>query len=74
MTSPSSAEFRQAIDNVTAAAENTWLDAEGIARAVFGSQPAANLIVLGIAYQRGLLPVTSAASSQPSPRTGSRST
>ncbi|MEM7284995.1 MAG: indolepyruvate ferredoxin oxidoreductase family protein [Actinomycetota bacterium] len=51
--------FRRAIEAATDPAEATWLDAEGIARGVFGSQPAANLIVVGIAYQRGLLPVSS---------------
>jgi indolepyruvate ferredoxin oxidoreductase len=51
--------FRKAIEDVTAVDDNTWLDAEGIARAVFGSQPAANLIVVGLAYQQGLLPVSS---------------
>ena len=50
--------FREAIESSTDPTETTWLDAEGIARHVFGSQPAANLIVVGIAYQRGLVPVS----------------
>ena len=50
--------FRSAIESATDPAQATWLDAEGIARGVFGSQPAANLIVVGIAYQRGFLPVS----------------
>ena len=50
--------FRTAIDGATVAAENTWIDAAGIARRVFASQPAANVLVVGIAYQKGLLPVT----------------
>ncbi|MEM9465156.1 MAG: indolepyruvate ferredoxin oxidoreductase family protein [Actinomycetota bacterium] len=53
--------YRAAIDGATGEEGNVWLDAEGIAREVFGSQPAANLVVLGIAYQRGLLPVSGAA-------------
>jgi len=38
--------------------ETTWLDADGIARRVFGSQPAANFLVVGLASQRGLLAVS----------------
>ena len=52
--------FRSAIDGATRASENVWIDAAGIAQRVFGSQPAANVLVVGIAYQRGLLPVSSA--------------
>ena len=36
--------------------ERVYLDAEAVALAAFGSQPAANLVVVGVAYQRGLLP------------------
>jgi len=57
---PELARFRAAIDGATVAAENTWLDASGIARRVFASQPAANVLAVGLAYQRGLLPVTAA--------------
>jgi len=52
--------FRTAIDGATRSTQNTWLDAAGIARRVFASQPAANVIVVGLAYQRGLIPVSSA--------------
>lgn len=55
---PELASFQQAVEAVMARGETTWLDAEGIARRVFGSQPAANLLVVGLACQRGLLPVT----------------
>lgn len=47
-----------AVDAVMAPGETTWLDADGIARRVFGSQPAANFLVVGLASQRGLLPVS----------------
>jgi indolepyruvate ferredoxin oxidoreductase len=50
--------FRRRLDRVTVADRSVWLDAEGIARSVFGSQPAANVLVLGIAWQLGLLPVS----------------
>jgi indolepyruvate ferredoxin oxidoreductase len=33
-----------------------YLDAEAVALDAFGSQPAANLVVVGVAYQHGLLP------------------
>ena len=55
---PETDRFRTAIDRVTDPDANVWVDAEAIARHVFASQPAANLLVAGIAYQRGLLPVT----------------
>lgn len=49
--------FKKAIDRSTDPSANVWLDAEAIARHVFGSQPAANLLVMGVAYQRALVPV-----------------
>ncbi|MGI9621372.1 MAG: indolepyruvate ferredoxin oxidoreductase family protein [Acidimicrobiales bacterium] len=58
---PELEDFRQALESATGADLITWLDAEGIARSVFGSQPAANLMVVGIAYQQGLVPVSAAA-------------
>jgi indolepyruvate ferredoxin oxidoreductase len=36
------------------------LDAEAVALEAFGSQPAANLVVVGVAYQHGLLPQSAA--------------
>jgi len=57
---PTVARFRERIDASTRADANAWVDAEGIARALFRSQPAANLLLLGVAYQRGLVPVSSA--------------
>jgi len=50
--------FRARIDAATR--ESVYLDAEAVALARFGSQPAANLIVVGVAYQRGLLPQSAA--------------
>ena len=48
------------IDAVTRSGGNLVLDAEAVALERFGSQPAANLIVVGAAYQRGLLPQSAA--------------
>ena len=59
-TFPELDRFRSAIDGATIESENVWLDATGIARRVFASQPAANVLTVGLAYQRGLLPVTAA--------------
>ncbi len=55
---PTIATFRQRIDAATRADANAWVDAEGIARALFRSQPAANLLLLGVAFQRGLIPIS----------------
>ena len=54
-------DLRSRIDRATRADTNTWIDAEGIARGVFASQPAANLIVVGLAHQQGLLPLSATA-------------
>lgn len=56
--------FRNRIDAATQAHRNVWLDADGIARRVFGSQPAANVLIVGVAYQLGLIPVSGAAIQQ----------
>ncbi len=53
--------FKDQINATTRVDANVWLDAEGLAKTVFRSQPAANLIVLGAAYQGGLLPLSSSA-------------
>ncbi|CAN5683309.1 indolepyruvate ferredoxin oxidoreductase family protein [soil metagenome] len=59
-TFPDLQQFHQVLDPVTRADDNVWLDAAGIAKRVFASQPLANALVVGVAYQRGLLPVTGA--------------
>ncbi len=57
-TFPELTKFRQVVDPVTDPEQNMWLDAGGIAQGVFASQPLANALMVGIAYQKGLLPVT----------------
>ncbi|MEM9202995.1 MAG: indolepyruvate ferredoxin oxidoreductase family protein [Actinomycetota bacterium] len=54
---PAIERFRTQIDAASRPDANVWVDAETITRELFRSQPAANLLVLGIAYQRGLIPV-----------------
>ncbi len=53
-------QYRDLLNASTRGDDNVWLDAASIARAVFASQPAANVLVVGIAYQKGILPVTGA--------------
>ena len=55
---PDLAALRERLDEQTS--ESVYIDAEAIALAEFGSQPAANLVVVGVAYQRGLLPPSAA--------------
>ncbi|MBI4608871.1 MAG: indolepyruvate ferredoxin oxidoreductase family protein, partial [Candidatus Rokubacteria bacterium] len=50
-----------AINRVTRKDENVFLDAEGLAEALFGDHMAANMITLGAAYQAGTVPVSAAA-------------
>ncbi len=55
---PAVAKFAERIDLVSTPESNVYVDAELIARHVFASQPAANLLVVGMAYQHGRLPVS----------------
>ncbi|HJX16723.1 MAG TPA: indolepyruvate ferredoxin oxidoreductase family protein, partial [Acidiferrobacterales bacterium] len=50
-----------AIDRVTRKDENVYVDALGLAETLFGDHMAANMIVLGAAYQAGAIPVSAAA-------------
>ena len=50
-----------AINRVTRKDENVFLDALALAEALFGDHMAANMIVLGAAYQAGALPIGAAA-------------
>ena len=51
---PDLARLRERLEERTH--ERVYLDAEAVALAAFGSQPAANLVVVGVAYQRGAAP------------------
>ena len=55
---PEEDAFHERIGSVTRSDTSVWLDAEGVARTLFRSQPAANLVVVGVAYQLGLLPLS----------------
>ena len=56
---PTHKAFQDEIERVTKADENLWIDADLIAKQVFKSQPTANVLVLGAAYQKSLIPATS---------------
>jgi indolepyruvate ferredoxin oxidoreductase len=58
---PDLAGLRASIDRVTRKDENVYLDAMALAEALFDDHMAANLIVLGAAYQAGAVPVSAAA-------------
>ena len=54
---PESEMLHQRIDRVTRAGANVYIDAEGLAGSLFGSHMAANFIVVGAAFQAGLIPM-----------------
>src|SRR5207248_192139 len=58
---PSNEAARAAIDAATRAQENQYLDAQLIAERLIGDCAPANVVLLGAAWQLGLLPVSLAA-------------
>jgi indolepyruvate ferredoxin oxidoreductase len=58
---PDPEELLASINRVTRKDENVFLDALGLAEALFGDHMAANMLVLGAAYQAGAIPVRAAA-------------
>ncbi|MCL6553980.1 MAG: ribulose-phosphate 3-epimerase, partial [Firmicutes bacterium] len=58
---PDPSGLRASIDRVTRKDENVYLDALALAEALFDDHMAANLILLGAAYQAGAIPVSAAA-------------
>jgi indolepyruvate ferredoxin oxidoreductase len=61
---PESGGLRTSIDRVTRKDENVYFDALGLAETLFDDHMAANMLVLGAAYQAGALPVSAAAIEQ----------
>src|SRR5262249_39883069 len=53
--------LRTSIDRSTRKDENVYLDATGLAERLFDDHMAANMIVLGAAYQAGAIPISAAA-------------
>jgi indolepyruvate ferredoxin oxidoreductase len=58
---PDGGGLRTSIDRITRKDENVYLDALGLAETLFDDHMAANLLVLGAAYQAGAIPVGAAA-------------
>jgi indolepyruvate ferredoxin oxidoreductase len=58
---PELASLLMSIDRVTRKDPNVYLDAQGIAEALFSDHMAVNPIMLGAAYQAGALPISAAA-------------
>ena len=52
---------RRTIEKVTDAANSIWLHGVGLAERLFGNAQAMNTMLLGLAWQRGLIPVGEAA-------------
>ena len=61
---PDAGDLRTAIDRVTRKDENVYLDALGLAEALFGDHMAANMLVLGAAFQAGAIPLSTASIEQ----------
>ncbi len=61
---PETAGLVAAIDAVTRARDNIFVDAVGLAEALFDNHMAANILLLGTAYQAGAIPVSAAAIEQ----------
>lgn len=61
---PAMNHLQRTIDMMTTPAENVYFDAIEISEALFGSHMQANLMMVGAAYQRGLIPVNAEAIEQ----------
>ena len=61
---PADSALHARIDSVTRARDNLYLDAEALSEFLFGSHLPANLIVVGAAFQKGLIPVAAASVEQ----------
>ena len=57
---PADSDLHSRIDAVTRRQDNVYLDADAIAEFFFGSHLPANMLVVGAAWQRGLIPVEAA--------------
>jgi indolepyruvate ferredoxin oxidoreductase len=61
---PDHGGLKASIDRVTRKDENVYFDALGLAETLFDDHMAANMLVLGAAYQAGAIPVSAAAIEQ----------
>jgi indolepyruvate ferredoxin oxidoreductase len=61
---PEASGLQSSVDRVTRKDENVYLDALGLAEALFDDHMASNMLVLGAAYQAGAIPVSAEAIEQ----------
>ena len=61
---PANDIFKQQIERVTRADKNVYLDGIALSEQLFGTHIHANLITIGAAYQKGLLPMSAVAIEQ----------
>ena len=54
---PSLVALKERVERRTRAAENLWIDASELSRRLFGSDMHANVLLLGAAYQHGIVPI-----------------
>jgi indolepyruvate ferredoxin oxidoreductase len=59
MAVPSVDDLRARINGVSRSAENVWIDAATVTEAIFGDTTMANILQVGVAYQSGLIPISS---------------
>ncbi|MEO8448967.1 MAG: indolepyruvate ferredoxin oxidoreductase family protein [Gemmatimonadota bacterium] len=64
VTFPNDSLLHRRIDTVTRPGTSVYLDAERLSETMFGSHLPANLIVIGAAYQRGVIPLAAASIEQ----------
>jgi indolepyruvate ferredoxin oxidoreductase len=60
LPSPSLDELRTRIDAMSRSSENVWIDTAAVTEAIFGDTTMANILQFGVAYQSGLIPISSA--------------
>jgi indolepyruvate ferredoxin oxidoreductase len=57
---PGESLLQRAADRYSRASENVYVEAGAVAEALFGDQATANVFLVGVAYQAGLLPLSAA--------------
>ncbi|HZO04755.1 MAG TPA: DUF6537 domain-containing protein, partial [Solirubrobacterales bacterium] len=60
-TAAEAEQMRRRIDAATRSEDNIYLDAEGISLGLFGDHMPANMLLIGVAFQAGCLPLSAAA-------------
>jgi indolepyruvate ferredoxin oxidoreductase len=58
---PEWAALQATVESATRADDNVYLNARGLSEAVFGSDMQTNLLVVGAAYQKGVIPISAEA-------------